>query len=256
MPHTICFLIFVASQLALSPTLSLSTSLASSQTMPISTEDTTKTISTSRNDSLAIPTRTTDSDSSFFLVSVIKSIAGVAPELEFFDVTIKFNYGSDYFSQASADFALSNRSTDSVTSSQRSIAEAGLSFNRVCWKPESTRTLFIGAHAKIFNTLPYVGILLGSMETDGELLSSYLTVSYLYRIARVVPEKSFIENNSFRSNVFFEFALHSEKLEFLKYLRIKGGILLPLGEDPNNTINSIVSRITIEVPLGGIRKFK
>lgn len=199
----------------------------------------------------------TDPNSSFFLVSVLKSVSGVKPSEEFFDMNVKLSFGENFFAFASADIAITGVSTDSLSSKQDKLTEAGFMLN-LTYGGSNERKLFVGGNLKIFNTIPYVGVGLGSMEHAGPLVSSYLTLNYLYQMNGI--DSIFVADlgkRMYRNNFYVEFALYSTKFDFLKLLRIKGGFLIPIHTDepfkPSN--NDIISRITIEVPLGEINPF-
>lgn len=122
----------------------------------------------------------------------------------------------------------------------------------------SVRKLFIGGNLKVFNTIPYVGLSVGSMELAGPLVSSYLSLNYLYQMNGV--DSVFVANlgkRMYKNNFYVEFALYSTQFDFLKLLRIKGGVMIPIHTDepfkPSN--KDIINRITIEVPLGSINAF-
>lgn len=196
----------------------------------------------------------------FYIVSVIKSVGGQKPVHEFFDFNVRLFFTSWLFSYASADIAISNVSTDSVGSTQDKFTEAGFSLNYsfTLDGQQTSRQLYVGPVLKIFNTVPYLGIHVGSMEIEGDLLSSFMSFGLLHAVTAI--DTSFakgISKNLFRDNFYIEFALHSKTFSLLKHLRVKGGLLLPTwwnkGPQPSNT--DIVTRITIEVPLGTVELF-
>jgi len=193
---------------------------------------------------------------SIFFVSVVKSIAGQKPSLEFFDVNTRFSFTPTLFSMAGADIALSNVQTDTVGSKQDKFTEAGIMLNYVLPISKDTcRHLFGGIHFKIFNTIPYFGFVLGSVEVRGKLLSSYFTLSILRTVNEVDTVFAHsLGKNMFQDNAYIEFALYSSKVSFLQYLRVKGGVLVPAwwNKGPRPTNQDIVTRITVEVPVGTI----
>ena len=113
------------------------------------------------------------SDRSYVAASAIKSIAGIIPNDEFFEIRGRFRYGPRLFGMASIDVALSNRGSDTVRSTQQALTEAAVSLNyavssvgtrRTAITDEYDRTLFVGGVVRVFNTLPYLGAQVGSVE--------------------------------------------------------------------------------------------
>lgn len=195
-------------------------------------------------------------DSSFVIISAIKSVAGEKPANEFFDINVKFNFSDLVFVLTSADIAFSSVGTDSVQSQQKKLTEAGISLN---WAPvlsqDSMRRIVFGLATKIFSEIPYIGVQLGGMESGAKspLFSSYVLIGYYWRGQFTSERGSTAGIISEAPHSFYvEFALHSPKVEFLKFLRLKGGILLPV---ESMKITSVQSRIVIEIPIGSIARF-
>ncbi len=202
------------------------------------------------------------SDSSAYIVSAIKTIAGEKPQTELFDIFIKFNYTPRLFSLASIDVAIGEDGTDTtgvVGPSSEKLFDAGVSAN---WfiTTKRTRKLFIGLNFRTFDSEPYLGVHFGSIELDSPLESSFLSVGYLsrvYDVDQAINLKSQVREHM--HNLFFEFALHSSELPAIQDLRVKGGILFPLpfwNDNPEPRRGDSKVRIAIEVPVGGIKRFK
>jgi hypothetical protein len=221
-------------------------------------------------------TRTTDSSSAIAVdpdeafnrssvaVSAIKSISGIRPPDEFFDVRFRFRIPGSLFVFSNIDIALSNSGTDSVSSTQKRLTEGGVSLNyafgpmrRQNGIPE--RTAFAGAQAKIFNTLTYYGPQFGIVELGGSAFAgSSIAVSYLHPI---LPESAVVDGvavSSQEHNFYWEFYLRSSLIPFFSALTLRGGVLVPA--DPGLRLRvadhvSTQSRIVISVPVGTIALF-
>ena len=137
--------------------------------------------------------------------------------------------------------------------------------NMKFWDDTLKRTAFIGAGLKVFNAQAYIGGHIGVMEINGPLLGSYLLAGFY-----VTPYNtdSTLENarkaggiNTFRNNVYIEAAISAfgkNAPNFLKTIRLKFGVMLPMGKNmEGKTPNSgdVLSRLAVEVPLGGVFKF-
>ncbi len=186
----------------------------------------------------------TPQNSSYVTVSVIKSIAGERPENEFFELRFKFNYVRRFFGLATLDVALSSRGTDTVSSEQRKLTDAGASLNwGVPADDAGKRVLFIGALAKVFNTIPYYGIVVGSTELNH---SAFRGSSTMFSVVR----RFYADTAIATYNIFVEIFLHSTQVDFFKRLNIRGGVLLPL-----RNRGLLQSRILIEVPIVDFAEF-
>ncbi len=200
-----------------------------------------------------------DQNPCFFYIGAIKTIAGIKPSTELFDIFIKFNYWKGTFSFASVDFAFTEKTDDEAAVKPRNLTEAGFSFNFDLNKllKLQDRHMFLGFSTKVFDNDPYYGVHFGSFETNDTLFSSYFMVGYLRRWYRInQKENAILDKKEFKQNLFIEFALHSQKLPFIQNIRLKGGILLPFQDRtgiPNE--NDIKVRIVIEIPIGKVIRF-
>lgn len=207
-------------------------------------------------------------DSSFVVISAIKSVSGEKPDDEFFSITMKMHSGNkkwnlQFMSLADLDIALSTRDTNTVGLSARgkSLTEAGFSAN-IGWTPPGVRTLFGGVIIKIFNGELFWGYGLGGIENIG---SGFHTSSIkLFRLTRVLPELVDTTKNGSgasvgrkaKKNLYLEFMLHSEKHDFFKMLSVKGGILFPWRDKVGDySADDIETRIIIAIPIGRVFNF-
>lgn len=203
-------------------------------------------------------------EESFFIASAIKSIPslGEVPESEYLDIFIKFRYSSCFFSYGNVDLAFSkvtgnnNTVIDSIKTTQTKLTDAGIF---VAWAPISglpnERDLYCAIGAKLFNTIPYYGFSLGSMEMDGKLHSSYCNVGVMWRWLKTDSLLTQQLNvRSYNANVYVEFALTTPGIDILKYIRTRVGVLIPINDEKANT-NDIQTRISFEVPIGKVFTF-
>ncbi len=194
-------------------------------------------------------------DSSFVIISAIKSVAGERPANEFFDINLKFLGVKPQMTLASFDVALTEVSTDSVMGTQKKLTEAGV-VEDILTNWNADRSFMAGGVFKVFNEVAYAGVNFGGIELrNSKMMSSYLYVGFLWRLQAINDDNRVIEGiTQSYQNLYAEFALHSEeeKIGLLKSLRIKGGILMPLVQ---SQVSGILSRIVIEVPIGGIFSF-
>jgi hypothetical protein len=198
----------------------------------------------------------------FAIISAIKSISGTKPSYEFIDINL-FTTITSYFSVfMSADVAINT--VQDTNSKTYKLSEAGLflNFGQILCKGnlynQQNRRFVFGPLIKIFNTVPYYGIYLGNAELNGKLMSSYISICWMRRCIAVNNDNLSIDDPlEFHDNIYFEFALHSQSVGFLKFLRIKGGFLVPIGgwQPEGPKVRDIVSRIVIEVPIGGLFRF-
>jgi hypothetical protein len=129
---------------------------------------------------------------------------------------------------------------------------------------ELKRAFFVGAGAKIFNQVPYVGGHVGSIEINGPLLSSYVMIGYYFnaygRYAITPSEENPV---NFRNNIYSEFTLAFDNKKniagILSDIRIKLGMMFPFTSSENDLVKPIGKdiqyRLVLEVPIGGIFKF-
>ena len=206
-------------------------------------------------------------DSSFFIISAIKTVSGEEPEEEFFDVFLKFKHKWKLFSIGSLDIALSKTATDTVASFSYKLAEAGLSLNRGFGAYENSenpqRQFFYGAQLKIFDTVSYWGVHLGSMELDASPFhTSYFSIGYLRRLFKAdAAENISSDIKEQRHNFFIEFGIRSKNnvpVPVIDALRIKAGILIPTwfwNDDPEPVADDVKTRIVLEIPIKGVHCF-
>jgi hypothetical protein len=199
-----------------------------------------------------------DFDQNFVVISAIKTVSGVAPENEFFDLRFRFRLSRFLHLLANTDIALTSRGTDSVASKQKRLTEAALLTNGNLWMPRANvsdvpqRLVFAGTQLKVFNTVPYWGAQIGGTELGGSAFhGSMLTVSYLRRwygdeLVVVDGDSVFTAKN----NIGLDFFLRSSAVEFFKVLTIRGGVVVPLRSDARLT-----SRIAIAIPVGDLYRF-
>ncbi len=195
-------------------------------------------------------------DRSYVIVSGIKSIAGVKPADEFFDLRFRFRVAGAMSALAGIDLALTNRDTDSVGSPQKALTEAYFQVNLFEFNrrrnprtdvPE--RVVGLGPQIRIFNSVPYLGVYAGSVELGGSAFQgSQISLGLLHRF----NEKTIVaEGDTVRAekvNAFADFFIHSGSIAFFKKLNVRGGVLLPLRKG----IHSLTSRITIAIPVESI----
>ena len=113
-----------------------------------------------------------------------------------------------------------------------------------------------GATFKIFNEVPYFCIHFGGIELNGDFESTYIHADILYRLGKINDDNKII-SGVIQSNwsYYIEFALHSKNKDMgiPQQFRIKGGLIMPFQKF--YSVNGILSRIVIEVPIGGILHF-
>ena len=68
---------------------------------------------------------------------------------------------------------------------------------------------------------------------------------------RTIPEDGLLTR--FKNNILTEFAFTSQEASILKNIRVKGGIIFPLGKDAKDS--DITARIVIQILIGKIYKF-
>ena len=191
-------------------------------------------------------------------IGAIKSIAGATPENEFFDIRFRFRLTDRLVTVSSVDLSLTSRtSTDSVRSNQRALTEATALFafafaarrDPVTEAPE--RQLLVGALWKVFNTIPYAGVWLGSEELTGSAFEGSAfgvgLVGSLYETPVVIDRETVRPQ---RLNVLADFYVRSADVPFFRLLNFRGTVLLPLARGIPMT-----SRIAILVPIDGLFTF-
>ncbi len=155
-------------------------------------------------------------DPSYAATSAIKSIAGKKPDTEFFDLYFKFNYSGRVFMMSNVDVALSDVNTDTVSSAQERLSDAGIALNVKAYSnDDSSRSLFFSPlpFLKIFNGEMFLGLVnIGSIEQkQSAFYSSYVRIAYLRRFFKD-------SNHKATSNLYVEFVLRSEEHAFFKSL--------------------------------------
>ncbi len=200
-----------------------------------------------------------DFDQNFVVISAIKTISGVAPRNEFFDLRFRFRLGDFGHILANTDVALSSRGTDSVSSTQDRLSEAAvllngnLHFVQDYSSDVPQRVLFGGAQLKVFNTIPYYGVHIGGTELAGSAFQgSSLSIAYLQRwfgdTLAVVNGDSI---HTAKHNLGVDFFVRSSLVEFFKVLTIRGSVLMPF----RSKNAGIATRIAVAVPIGDVYRF-
>ncbi len=195
---------------------------------------------------------------SFVTIGAIKSIAGVTPDNEFFDLRFRFRLTSRLVSLTNVDLALTARtSTDSVRSTQKRLTEAtaliavGFAPRKDPITEAPERQLLGGVVAKVVNTIPYAGLWMGAEELTGSAFQGSASgvglVSSLYRTPFEV-DGEIVRPQAF--NVLAEFYIRSSDVPFFKFLNIRGTILLPIARGI-----PLTSRIAVLVPVDGLFTF-
>lgn len=132
------------------------------------------------------------------------------------------------------------------------------------WNDTLTRTGFLGAGLKMFNAQSYVGAHFGVMEINGPLLGSYFMAGFYvtpYNTDSTLTAARNVGINTFRNNVYIEAAINAfgkNVPSFLKTIRLKFGVIMPIGKNVDGKVSNsgdVLSRLAIEVPLGGVFKF-
>jgi hypothetical protein len=113
------------------------------------------------------------------------------------------------------------------------------------------RYLFIGAQTRLFNTVPYAGAHMGVVElAKSPFYGSMMVASFVTPLQLMAVK---VDNEVFRparSNIALDAFLRSDGIDFLKFLNIRGTVIIPLekGRRP-------ASRIVLAVPVGGLKSF-
>jgi len=190
------------------------------------------------------PASPPDTTQSYVLLSLIKSVAGVKPKDEFFDIRMRFKRSDISCTLASIDAALST--TDS-SSTNRVLSDAEISLNWGFPPAElDTRTTMYGPAFRVFDAQPYAGLhVVGQELPASKYAGTMVTGALLWSID---------SDHHYLPALFADFfvaALGKQgKEEFLNKVALRGSYLVPLqrGAAP-------VSRIVIEVPIGGLTTF-
>ncbi len=132
------------------------------------------------------------------------------------------------------------------------------------WNDTLTRTGFLGAGLKMFNAQSYIGAHLGVIEINGPLLGSYFMAGFYvtpYNTDSTLAAARNVGINTFRNNLYIEAAINAfgkNVPSFLKTIRLKFGVMMPIGKNVDGKVSNsgdVLSRLAIEVPLGGVFKF-
>ncbi len=201
-----------------------------------------------------------NSNQSFVVVSAIKTISGVAPKNEFFDLRFRFRFSQNLFGLGQVDFGLSGTG-DSVHSTQHELTEAAVSLNKVVWTYKDLeigrveRALYVGPTLVVFNTLPYVGIQFGSIEHAGSAFQgSSMQVAVLSRLS---PDTNFVGGDTLfaaKQNLYASFFVRSSTIAFFKALNLRGGVVLPF-DFGHLKGGRLSTRLVVSVPVGSIDFF-
>jgi len=203
-------------------------------------------------------------DCSHFLIAAIKSISGEIPENEFFAAHWKIRYGKKFFGMAGLDIALSSVGEDSVSSNSRQLTEAGVSVNLDLsnligfrHRDSLERGVYAGAGVKVFNAETYWAGGVGSIEyRNSPFEGSYLHLGYFRRIyplkndRMVIPDEPKLADD----NLYAEFMIRSNTIDFFKLLIVRGGVVVPLLKS-DGSFDDIQFRIAIAVPVGSLFRF-
>ncbi len=132
------------------------------------------------------------------------------------------------------------------------------------WNDTLTRTGFLGAGLKMYNAQSYIGAHFGVMEINGPLLGSYFMAGFYvtpYNTDSTLTAARNVGVNTFRNNIYVEAAINAfgkNVPNFLKTIRLKFGVMMPIGKNVDGKVSNsgdVLSRLAIEVPLGGVFKF-
>lgn len=196
-------------------------------------------------------------DHSYVVISAIKSIAGTAPAGEFFDARFRFRYGRNVFALAAFDVNLISRGTDSVNSSQSFLSDGSVSLNLTILTRSTPRTterersLFAGPMVRVFNTLPYFGANIGSVEHGASpFQGSTFSLALLHRMSDTMNVVSGDTVTSRPWSLLADFFLRSSSIDFFRTLNLRGGFLLPLRSG-----SRLECRIVVSVPVGTLNLF-
>ena len=182
--------------------------------------------------------------------------------------------GSRIFSFASIDVALSTRvdtgKADTVTN--RRLADAQLSLNYIVVRPSSRSIIpdrigYVGGIFKVFDTRSFLGVQYGGLELRGSRLEgTSVQVAYLRRlyadsvlVAPGVPagtntpakdpEYATLHN---RNYAYVEFYIRVPRAQMLDRLRVRGGLLMPIGSGVRERTSY---RVTLSVPIVDLTRF-
>ena len=196
----------------------------------------------------------------FVIISAIKSVAGIIPSNEFFDLRFRFRFTQRWHVLVNADVGLQRKDVEDkdVKGSQDRIVEAALWANRTYYRVTDNLTdaperyAYYGSHIRVFATVPYFGFHAGAVELAKSPFHGSMANIGLSWAPQTMPVK--VEQTSVRAaplNLMLEAFIRSDGLDFFKFLNVKGTLMVPLGERGRRAI----SRISIGVPIGTITSF-
>ncbi|MEP7346502.1 MAG: hypothetical protein ABI877_14620 [Gemmatimonadaceae bacterium] len=196
----------------------------------------------------------------FAIISAIKSVAGVSPANEFFDIRFRFRIRGSLSVMLNSDVALARQSFEDstgVVGKQDRLIDAALAVNyeRPKVDPQTSvpeRAPFVGAHLRVFTTVPYIGVHAGSIElAHSKFQGSFLYVGYSRSLDRLPVNQDGVIIRPSKNNILIDAFVRSSDIDFFKFLNIRAGFMIPMldrGRRP-------VSRLVVSVPIGGLISF-
>src|SRR5260221_7233922 len=106
----------------------------------------------------------------YAIISAIKSIAGIKPSLEFFDINLNFRFTKNLFVLVTGDVAMTNDKDTSKDTKKFTEGTISLMWSPFKFCQYSCRQIVVSPFLKIFNTIPYVGLQICMVEPDGKLI--------------------------------------------------------------------------------------
>lgn len=204
---------------------------------------------------------------SFVIISGIKSIQGVSPTDELVDVRFRYRLNSGFHVLVNSDIGLKRtfdkEKKDSLVDVQGSkdlqIGEAAiwLNYTRKDWPvidsasdiPE--RYPYAGLNLRVFATVPYVGVHVGSVElVRSKFHGSMANVGFERALSTIPVKVGDVVIRPSKYNLLLEAFVRSDGIDFFKYLSIKGTLMIPTerGRRP-------ITRIAFGIPIGGLITF-
>lgn len=184
------------------------------------------------------------SKANFLYLSAIKTINGKKNHGEFLDIAalqtfaLHGNWRSVLWTDINLDFDLS-KDTAIKQSSSYCLATANLAYRL----PNLWVMGILGGGIRVYEGVPLYAVQVGAIGTDDAILTSHFTTGWVRRIRE---EDATVSKNIGKDNLLFSVSLHTSKFSYLKALRLKGDLIIPLG-DIGTTY-----RTAVEVPIGGI----
>jgi hypothetical protein len=201
-------------------------------------------------------------DRSYVVVSAIKTLSGQAPPNEFFDVRLRLLLGQYLAATGNFDLSLSSRDTNNAGSQSPIIppdATGQLHFQiqRLRFRSGVSdipqRAISFGLASKVMSSFPYWGFHISMTELGGSPFhGSSVSFGWLNRTTKA-PQIIHDTTTAIAStdNLYWDFFIRSSRIEFFKYLTVRGGFFLPL----TGTDRQLRSRIAIAVPIGDVNSF-